>query len=42
MMEILLQILQKKMDYTDEQKKKALENILWYKRKEPKKFFYKK
>lgn len=34
--------IKKVMDYKDEQKKKALENILWYKRKEPTNFFYKK
>lgn len=34
--------LPKKIDYKDNQKKKALENILWYKRKDPNNFFFKK
>ena len=35
-------ITEKKKDYIDDQKKKAMENILWYKRKEPNKIFHKK
>jgi len=34
--------MDKNIIYQDDQKKRAMENILWYERKDPNKFFYKK